>query len=416
VKNSRDFLLLQDKPLPLPWSTDPYLTQHQPESILGLPILYQGQLVALVYLENSLTRGAFTADRLQVLNLLSTQIAISLQNALLYERLEQAKVQLERYNRTLEDRVQHRTAELHQKNQQLSQALEDLKQAQAQLVQTEKLSALGRMVGGVAHEINNPVTFILGNLSHGEQYFNDLLALYQSQVQPDTIPDQGEKAWLGDPEERDLIFQEIQEDLPHLFQSMTRGARRIHSIVESLRQFSRLDEQGKKWVDLRSSLVNTLVLLESRFEAQMEGAVVGRSRIDLVQTLAVVPALFCDGSHLNQIWLNLLSNSLDALDEYYGRSQAQPEQYPPRSSLSLGVSLSFEADRGIVVQICDNGMGMTAETQKRAFDPFFTTKPIGQGTGLGLSVVYTTVTQLGGTIAVESTWGEGTTLTLVFST
>ncbi|WP_072218238.1 sensor histidine kinase [Leptolyngbya sp. NIES-2104] len=298
-------------------------------------------------------------------------------------QLRASFIALEQTNADLESRVNERT-------EKLSNALQSLQTAQAQMLQSEKMSSLGQMVAGIAHEINNPVTFISGNLMHADKYANDLmilLALYQKHL-PDTI---GEiRDYL---EECDFEF--VSRDLPRLLKSMQEGANRIQSIVLSLRNFSRLDEAQLKTVDLQEGLENTLLLLQHRLKHTSK-----RQEIKIIKAFQNLPKIECYAGQLNQVFLNLLGNAIDALENINDRP--------------LIIWISTEAtDSSAIVRIRDNGQGIPNTTQPKIFDPFFTTKPVGQGTGLGLSIAYQIVVgQHHGALSCTSEMGKGTEFTI----
>lgn len=287
----------------------------------------------------------------------------------------------------------------HQANhqaQELERTLAMLRRTQSQLVQTEKMSSLGQMVAGVAHEINNPVSFIYGNLTHIEQYGKDLLALvdlYEAQF-PQASPsiDQHREAI-------DLEF--LRQDLPKLLASLNLGAERIRSIVLSLRIFARLDEADLKPVDLHEGLDSSLVILNSRLREQPH-----RPAIQVIKDYGEVPKVECHSGHLNQVFMNILANAVDALEERDAIEQAQGNTtWQP----ILRIKTMRMGDR-VRILMSDNAMGMPAAVQAKIFDPFFTTKPVGKGTGLGMSISYEIIVKKHhGTIDVSSTPGQGTT-------
>ena len=360
---------------------DPYLLQQPPKSLCCIPILKQGRLIGILYLENQLTAEAFTPNRIEALNLLAAQAAISIENARLYQRLED-------YSHNLEVKVEQRTQELQQKNQHLQQTFQELQRTQGQLIQAEKMSGLGQMVAGVAHEINNPISFIAGNINHAREYVRDLLdliALYERYV-PHPHPAVRDKV-----AELDLAF--LYEDLERLFDSMQTGSDRIRKIILNLRNFARLDEAEKKQVDIHEGLENTLMFLQHRLQARDE-----RAEIAILKNYGNLPPVHCYASQLNQVFLNILTNAIDALD--LSNSGDRPE---------IHIATEMQDARTVRIRIADNGPGMDEDVRQRIFDPFFTTKPVGRGTGLGLSIGYQIVTeQHGGQLRCTSQLGAGT--------
>lgn len=270
---------------------------------------------------------------------------------------------------------------------QLEQALLKLQQTQAQLIQAEKMSSLGQMVAGIAHEINNPVSFIYGNLSHMHEYIQNLLHLLDLYQQHDrgTVPEIS--AAIAD---MDLDF--VKEDLPQMLSSMNMGANRIREIIVSLRNFSRLDEAHMKAVDIHEGIDSTLLILQNRLKPKS-----GEPEITVVKNYGDLPLTECYACGMNQVFMNIIANAIDAL-----------EQQPPPRSIAIKTAKSIAGDR-ILISIADNGPGIPSEIQKRLFDPFFTTKPVGKGTGLGLSISHNIVVEKhSGTLQCISHPGEGT--------
>jgi len=384
VERTGQDVVLMNATLEGQFTHDLYINTHQIKSILCTPIISQGKLLGILYLENNLTAGAFTSERIEVLNLLSAQAAVSLENALLYT--------------SVENKVQERTQELNEKNLRLEQALTELQRTQAQLIQSEKMSSLGQMVAGVAHEINNPVSFIYGNLTPASEYVQDLLRLIkvyqQAYSQPKPVV---EETIL----EIDLDF--LVEDLQKLLVSMKVGAERIRNIVLSLRNFSRLDEAEMKPVDIHEGIDSTLMILQPRLRASLH-----EREIEIIKHYGQLPKVNCYVSQLNQVFMNIISNGIDALEQR--RRLIHQEENPPKITIDTALIDNHQ----VKICIVDNGSGMTPDILQRIFDPFFTTKPVGSGTGLGLSISYSIIVDRHqGEMICTSTIGEGTEFTIL---
>jgi len=294
------------------------------------------------------------------------------------------------------------TRQAQNSSQKLQSTLQELQQTQSQLIQSEKLSSLGQLVAGIAHEINNPVSFIYGNLQPAEQYTADLLQLLQ-QYQQDYPQASAKIEQLQ--EEIDLPFPEA--DFPQVLHSMRQGAQRIKTIVLGLRNFSRLDETGTKTVDIHEGLDSTLMLLQSQLQSQA-----GRSQIEIIRSYGTLPAVTCEPGQINQVFLNLLSNAIEAI---HHRNQTLTAQQPlPLSQITITTQVNTQTPQWLEITIADTGPGMSERVQSQIFDPFFTTKAIGQGSGLGLSSSYDiVVNQHGGQLLCCSTLGQGSTFTIV---
>ncbi|BAY64201.1 multi-sensor signal transduction multi-kinase [Calothrix brevissima NIES-22] len=521
VKRTLQPLVLIDATDNFGLTADPYILHQQPKSILCTPIMHQGKLLGILYLENNLITGAFTSDRVEILNLLCTQAAISLENARLYQRSQIYSRQLELYLEELqasdtrfqnlannipgmiyqfrlspdgtnstpyvscgcaelyelppdeviagkynlysynhpEDMTQltelisqsaanltqfkhewriitpsgklkwiqsvaqpqpqkdgsiiwdgividisHRQfaeAQAQQKAQELEAAMEDLQQTQLQLIQNEKMSALGNLVAGVAHEINNPVGFLVGNLQPAKNYIQDLLGLldlYQQQ-----FPDPGQ-AIIDEAEAIDLEY--IREDLPKLIDSMKLGIDRIRSISNSLRTFSRADQDYKIPFNIHEGINSTILILKHRLKANEH-----RPAIDAMRNFGNLPAVECFPGQLNQVFMNILANAIDSIEEF-NQQRRQGKFRPHSPQIVINTELvpageTFSTPHAII-RIKDNGIGMSEAVKNRIFEHLFTTKTVGKGTGLGLAIAWQIVVQRHqGTISVESTPEQG---------
>ena len=278
----------------------------------------------------------------------------------------------------------------------LEKTLQDLHRNQAQLVQTEKMASLGQLVAGVAHEINNPVNFIHGNLSHMDEYAQNLLKLihlYQKHYPHPVSEIQAEADTV------DLEF--LQEDLPQILTSMKIGSDRIRQIVLSLRNFSRMDEADYKAVDIHEGLESTLLILQHRLKAKPEHLV-----IEIIKEYDNLPLVKCYPGQLNQVFMNILTNAIDALEEVKAKGIDRESQKNPSQ---ITIRTSIIDSKLIEISISDNGIGMSKSVLNRIFDPFFTTKSIGKGTGMGMPISYQIVTEKhGGKLDCFSAPGQGT--------
>ncbi|MGD1909772.1 MAG: AAA family ATPase [Rivularia sp. (in: cyanobacteria)] len=385
TKRTLKKVILDDATAQNDFIADSYIMQQQPKSLLCMPILNQGKFIGLLYLENKLTIGAFTRSRVDILNLLTAQAAISLENAQLYGKLEG-------YSHTLEQKVEERTLLLTEKATQLELTLQELQFTQAQLIQAEKMSGLGQLVAGIAHEINNPISFIYGNLTPANDYVEsliELINLYQK-FYPQSPPEIEDKL-------ADMDFDFLIADLPKILDSMNVGAQRIREIVLSLRNFSRLDESEMKPVDIHSGIDSTLLMLQHQLTSNDI-----YPPIEVIKEYGKLPKVSCYASELNQVFINIIGNAIDALRQ-------KPKNSEKEDKPKISIHTSLKNDRNVLITIADNGIGISKSVLNKIFDPFFTTKPVGSGTGLGLSTSYSIVVKKhGGKLSCRTTDSQET--------
>ncbi|NEO86967.1 MAG: AAA family ATPase [Spirulina sp. SIO3F2] len=362
VRNTQNPVLINEAKTEISGLLEGYLLKHQPQSVLCVPLLNQGKLIAIAYLEHATTKGVFTPNRQTIIEFLCAQAAVALQNAQLYKQAQTALIELQ--------------------------------QAQLQLVQSEKMSALGGLVAGVAHEINNPVGFLKGNIQPAQDYVQDLLELIDLLVTKTPSNDLQVQEKL---EAVDLEF--IREDLPKLISSMNAGIDRIRNISDSLRTFSRKDQDHKTAFNIHNGIDSTLLILKHRTKANEQ-----RPQIQIFKNYGELPEVQCFPGQLNQVFMNVLANAIDAFDEV-NRGKTYQEIEVDSNIIEIQTSLLHEQ---VEVQIRDNGCGMRPETVERIFEQGFTTKAVGNGTGLGMAIAHQIITEKhNGSITCTSELGQG---------
>ncbi len=362
---------------------DPYIVATQPKSILCTPLLHQGKVNGILYLENNLTTSAFTPERVEILRILSAQAAISIENSRLYE-------QLESYNRTLEQKVSERTEELQERNQELSSTLKKLKATQAQIIAQEKLASLGALTAGIAHEIKNPLNFV--------NNFAELSIELTEELREEIESQQDRLA----PETKDYI-EEILSDLSQNSQKINEHGKRADNIVRGMLMHSRGQTGERQMTDLNFLLAEAVNLAYHGMHAKDANfnIKITTNYDNNLEQVNIVP------QNISRAFINLINNACYAA--HHKKTRLHPsgnagEEFLPTLSVS-----SHDLGEQIEVRIRDNGEGIPQDVLDKIFNPFFTTKPPGEGTGLGLSISHDIIVQQHqGNIQVETEVGSYT--------
>jgi len=306
-----------------------------------------------------------------------------------------ARVKLHLKLHVLAEKLEEKNMLLEQKVVEVSKAYEDLQKMQIKLIQSEKMSGLGQLAAGIAHEINNPINFIAGNLGYAQEYAHNLLKIIHLYQEDYVIPTPRIQTAI---DEIELDF--LEEDFIKILNSINLGTQRIQEIVKSMRIFSRVDEAEVKTVNIHEGIDSTLTLLHHRLKVKPD-----HPEIELIKEYGQLPQVECHAGQLNQVFMNIISNAIDALDESnQQRSFAEIQQHPNRIQISTKVI----DDNWVAIHISDNGRGVCETVGPKLFDPFFTTKPIGKGTGLGLSISYQIIVEKhGGRLYCQPVSGKG---------
>jgi two-component system NtrC family sensor kinase len=313
-----------------------------------------------------------------VLAILANQTAIAIENNIYIEETKNL------IKKVTEAEVQKKyVEELEEKNQSLQKLYRTLQETQSQLIQSEKMASLGQLVAGVAHELNNPISFIYANMKELENYINaieEILKLLLSNINKSDLQEKIRSTVSRLEEKYDLEF--IQKDIHSLITESVEGGRRVKEVVQNLRNFSRLDEGDVKPVDIHEGLNSTLLLLNNEI----------KNRIEIIKNYGELPKVECHPGHINQIFMNILLNSIQAIE----------------AEGKIWISTKT-ANEQVEIIIKDSGKGIPQNIKEKIFDPFFTTKPVGKGTGLGLNICYNIIKNHHGEIYAESEEGKGTT-------
>ncbi|NEO84147.1 MAG: GAF domain-containing protein [Spirulina sp. SIO3F2] len=364
------------------------LLQHlQVRANLIVPIIVQNKLWGLLMIHQCDRPRNWQDSEGQLLYRLAIQLGIAIQQSELYTQAEKNTIQAQQQAADL----QASEIKLKQKTETLQATLDDVRNLQNQLIQTEKMSSLGQLVAGIAHEINNPVNFIYGNLSHLQSYTHDLLKfldLYQHHC-PQPNPEISEHA-----EQIEIDF--LRQDIIQVLNSMAVGTERIREIVLSLRNFSRVDEADFKRVNIHDGIDSTLMILNSRFKSHGDCP-----EVKVLREYGNLPLVECFPGSLNQVLMNIIDNAIDSFEETRQESDL---------TCLITIKTTVVNEHWIQITIADNGSGIPESVQTQIFNPFFTTKPVGKGTGMGLAISYQIIVEKHcGQINCRSTLGEGTT-------
>lgn len=359
-------------------------TGFDTRTIIAVPLSVKDKVVGVIEVINKVAGASFDEGDRDTLITMAGQIAVAIDNARMTEDLKRSKEQIEVYSQNLEEMVLKRTSELEKTNR-------DLKAAQAQLLQTEKLSSIGQLAAGIAHEINNPIGFINSNLRTMGEYVEDILRLSEKyETMLDAIKKKDYASISAISENLTKIKEEtkfdfIMDDFQKIIQESRDGAYRVYKIVRDLRGFARADDAERKFVDIHAALDSTLNIVWNELKYKAE----------VIKEYGYLPEVECLPVQLNQVFMNILINAGQAIKE--------------KGTITIR---TYSEGEKVFIDIADTGSGIPQEYLTRIFDPFFTTKEPGKGTGLGLSIVYNIIRKHNGDIRVKSAMGEGTTFTI----
>ncbi|WP_020526713.1 ATP-binding sensor histidine kinase [Flexithrix dorotheae] len=373
------------------FGNDPYIKQNEIKSIIALPLKHKNSLTGILYLENNLTHKLFTDKHLEMLELLSFQMAVSLDNALLYENLEkkvkERTIEIEKQQHEISSQNQRlfkQTEILEKQKNSLTETLKKLQNAQAQLVNSEKMASLGILAAGIAHEINNPINFISAGIVGLQKTFDKFFLLMEEyeKIKIENVKEQLDKI---EALKKNMSYEELKALVKKVSGDINIGASRTTEIIKGLRSFSRSGEGTLKITDIHECLDSTLLLVRNQV----------KNKILIQKNYGQIPRIECYEGKINQVFMNLITNGIQAIDG--------------EGEISI---TTFDKGSEIGITIQDTGSGIPEDVRKKIFQPFFTTKEVGKGTGLGLSIALGIIESHQGSIQLESVPGEGTSFTI----
>jgi signal transduction histidine kinase len=377
VMRTAECVLLGDATRHPTFRTDPYVRERRPRSVLCLPIAHQERMIGVVYLENNLVADAFTVERLDALGILVAQLAVSIENAMIFARLEEL--------------VAERTRELTEANHQLREQSLVRERMESQLRLAQKLQSVGRLAAGIAHEINTPMQYIGNNLAFLDEAFQSLLMVVAGYREALDIAVDPQTAAAVHRTEEEFDLEYLRANAPPAFTSVREGVLRVSHIVAAMKAFSYPDQRVQRPTALRSALENTLMVAQHEY----------RDVADVVTDFADVPDVVCHPGEINQVFLNLVVNAAHAIEEVVKHRGGRG---------TITIQTRRENADTVLVTVSDTGDGIPETIRDRVFDPFFTTKEVGHGTGQGLALARVAIVDRhGGTISFDTRLHEGTT-------
>ena len=408
---SKEYLVIEDAQQDSKFGSDEYFERNMTRSVICIPLLNQGKPMGILYLENNLTPGAFTPEKVKMLQLLTSQFSISVENALIYQSLEnkvkertreinelnhhlrEVNEELQESNVRLEERQEEvekqafelriANSELRIQKTELVDTLDRLKQTQSKLIQSEKMASLGVLIAGIAHEINNPVNFINANIKGLKLILDEMVSLINQygQVDADNYAQVLERI---NEQKEEMDFDGSIKDISTVISNISNGAERTAEIVRSLKAFSYSDDGEKRSIDIHDNIDITLTMLHYKY----------KNKINIYKTYNPVPKIMCMPGRINQVIMNILTNAIDSINS---KELLTENEYINIQTDVVGV----DEKNYVSILVKDSGAGIPEKIKDRIFEPFFTTKDVGEGTGLGLSISHGIIQNHNGYIVVE---------------